>query len=632
MIYVVMGVAGCGKTTIGRMLAGHLGVDFIDADDVHPQANVEKMSRGEPLTDEDRRPWLQILAEKMAELGENGLVVACSALKEDYREILAECGLGIRWIVLEAGHETLADRLRQRAGHFFPADLLASQREVFEPPAGAWFFNAENTPERILERIIEKLDRFECMSTVGVIGLGVMGGNLALNFAENGWNTSIYNREVPGVEEGVASKLAKANPQFENLHVSESIIDFVQSLCRPRVIILMVTAGPAVDAVIDELSVFLNYGDVVIDGGNSYYRDAIRRQAELNPLGVSFIGMGISGGLKGARYGPSMMPGGNPDAYEVVADILQSVAATDPDGNPCCAYIGSGGAGHFVKMVHNGIEYAEMQLLADCYTILRKSLNYTNKQAADLFETWRQNHDSFLLQITVDILRTETDSGEILEMISDVASHKGTGRWTVEEAMKLGVPCDTIAAALFTRQASSRLPLRKAMAESTIGGIESGIKINTENLEGAYALTRLVNHAIGFDMLTAASAEHGWDLHLAAIAKIWTGGCIIRSDLMYDLSEQITPQMKHLFELSHAKAAISTQTGALQTVVAHSATANLPTPVFSAALVYLTNMTTTNLATNLIQAQRDYFGSHGFRLDSDPAGELHHHHWTNGDD
>jgi 6-phosphogluconate dehydrogenase len=614
-IYIIMGVAGAGKTTIGRMLADTLNLPFHDGDDYHSPSNRRKMQSGIPLDDADRTEWLtslHLLAQDLVRA--RGGIIACSALKEKYRTILS-AGIHpqVKWIFLSGGYDLIRQRMEQRQGHYMPIELLQSQFDILEKPSGAITISVDQSPEEIVSQIMQHINASE----IGIIGLGVMGRSLALNFAEKGYRVSLFNRHVPGKEEFVAKKLIEDNPGIlSEAKGFESWIDFVASLALPRKIVLMVDAGPAVDAVLDAILPMLQSGDVVADCGNSHYHDTHRRQLSLQQKQVHYLGVGVSGGEKGARYGPSVMPGGNPEGYAEMKALLESIAARDRHNNACCSYIGKAGAGHFVKMVHNGIEYAEMQLLAEAYGILRHGLQYSPDQIADCFHSWNEGiHNGFLIQLTENILRHRSGEGWVLDEISDITQSKGTGGWTLQAANDLGVASPVIAAALHARFITTMQSL------ASIPGVAQPMQLEIGLLSKALWLARVVNHHFGFELLQAASGKWQWDLNLQEIARIWTNGCIIRSFLMEQLAETLPKSILVSFD------DIETAYRSLISVVQESARTRLHIPCFSAALNALHTLMHHLPTGNLIQAQRDAFGAHGFLRSDDPSGTLHHYPW-----
>ncbi len=439
-VIFILGVSGSGKTTIGQMLAGRMDLQFLDADDFHTPENVEKMRAGIPLTDADRAPWLRSLNQVAVTLAESiGGVIACSALKEAYRSVLSK-GIGsyCTWVFLEGDQALIAKRLKQRHGHYMPAGLLASQFAILEIPRNAIRVSVDATPETIVQRIMKALSP----RPVGIIGLGVMGRNLALNIAGKGFPVSLYNRHVPGSEENVARNFISKHTELKDACGFDDLRAFAESLPKPRRILLMIEAGRAVDDVLDEISQLLSPGDVIADCGNTHCRDTERRMEKCTTHGIHYVGTGISGGADGARHGPAIMAGGDAAGYILIEEILTAIAARDRDDTPCAAYCGPGGSGHYIKMVHNGIEYAEMQLIAEVYGILRHGQGLSPDEIARIFSGWNKGASAgYLLDITVDILRTRQGDGWLLDSISDVAGSKGTGAWSVQAA-------DALAAAI----------------------------------------------------------------------------------------------------------------------------------------------------------------------------------------
>jgi 6-phosphogluconate dehydrogenase len=636
MIFIIMGVSGSGKTTVGIQLASALGLPFYDADDHHPETNVNKMSEGIPLTDSDRQRWLEQLAADMRqwEVG-GGAVVACSALKESYRKILQPPGsvTPYTWIYLEGSPALIKERLAARKGHFMPPVLLDSQFEALEKPNYGLHLNVAQPPEEIVRQIIKKVEDMNPLSEFGLIGLGVMGSSLALNLAGKGVPVAMYNRHVAGKEEGVARKVIEANSDIGSMAGFDDLREFIQSLKRPRKILLMIAAG-AVDYQLDELLPLLEEGDVLIDGGNSFFKDTARRARLGAEKGVHFIGAGISGGEEGARKGPSIMPGGSPDGYKQVEPYLELLAAKDKNGQPCTTYIGQEGAGHFVKMVHNGIEYAEMQLLAETYALLRFYLGCAPEEIVQHFTQWQEEGlRSYLLEITIDILQKKEGDALLLDKILDQAEQKGTGGWSAGAALEYGVPYSPLTEAVMARALSAMKKSRvKAAALYEQNKQEAGKQKPANRtafiaaLKGAYQATRIINHQIGFSLMKEVSKEEGWELNFSEIARIWTNGCIIRSELMEELSEIYKAQE----ELLSAPSIVSRMQDYRQGfayVAAEGLQAGVALPVLSAALNYFLGYITANSPANLLQAQRDYFGAHTYRRIDKPGDAYFHTQW-----
>ncbi len=402
-IYIVMGVSGAGKSSVGQALSKSLKLPFYDGDDYHPQANIDKMRQGIPLEDSDRWGWLKNLNQLAKEaLKKEGAVMVCSALKEVYRQELSkDLSTACEWIYLKGSYELILERIQARAGHFMPPELLQSQFNTLEAPKNAIEINVSAPLSEIIQTLEMRLNE---QKEFGLFGLGVMGKSLARNLARNGFKIALFNRHLAGVEEGVAKNFKDDFPDLKEAAAFDEIAAFVNALETPRKIMLMVNAGPIVDHVIEDLLPFLSKGDILIDGGNSNYKDSKRRLDYLSSRQIQFIGAGVSGGEEGALTGPSIMPGGSKEAYASIQPYLEAIAAKGEDGKPCCSYIGEEGSGHFVKMVHNGIEYVEMELLAEMYAILT-TLGKNPAEIANIFESWKSVSNSYLLEITIDILR-----------------------------------------------------------------------------------------------------------------------------------------------------------------------------------------------------------------------------------
>lgn len=453
-------------------------------------------------------------------------------------------------------------------------------------------------------------------TSFGIIGLGVMGRSLALNILENGHTLSVYNRLAEGEETLVRDFVA--NNTEQTVQGFTELAEFVESLESPRKILMMIKAGPVVDYVIDSLVPLLSAGDILIDGGNSHFVDTKRRSEQLSGQGLHFVGCGISGGEEGARKGPSMMPGGPKQSYEQISTVLESIAAKDKNGNSCCAYIGPDGAGHFVKMIHNGIEYAEMQLLAEVYQLLKQ--NHSNEEIADTLNDWN-NGDlaSYLLEITANILTKKEGDQYLLELILDQAANKGTGSWSSQIALQLAMPTTLMTDAVFARYVSSFKEMRVKLDQNR----QHKLILNADQIKDAYRFARILNHQQGFSLISRASIEYHWKLDLSEVARIWTNGCIIRSAFMEDLvghlktSDELLDNqglMKKLAEMERSTAG----------VFAKSIEAGIPSPALSSAYQYWLGMTTGRSSANLIQAQRDYFGAHTYkRVDEDDSKSFH---------
>jgi 6-phosphogluconate dehydrogenase len=463
------------------------------------------------------------------------------------------------------------------------------------------------------------------LAQIGVTGLAVMGRNLARNFARHGHRVAIHNRTYAKTE----SLLAEAGSEGTFLP-SETMADFVASLERPRRVIIMVKAGPATDAVIDELIPLLETDDIVIDAGNAHFPDTIRREAQLKEHGLHFVGSGVSGGEEGALKGPSIMPGGSRKSYESLGPLLEDIAAK-VDGEPCCTYIGPDGAGHFVKMVHNGIEYADMQLIAEAYDLIKQGTGASAAEIAEIFRTWNEGDlESFLIEITADVLaHTDAESGQaFVDLILDQAEQKGTGRWTVQNALDLGVPITGIAEATFARALSGSLPQREAargkLAAHTQAWDVPDRDAFVEDVRQALYASKVVAYSQGFDQIAAASEEYGWDIDRGAMARIWRGGCIIRARFLNRITEayERDPQLPLLLADDYFADAVGASLAAWRRVVSGAARNGIPTPAFSSSLAYYDGIRAERLPAALIQAQRDFFGAHTYRR-VDKPGSFH---------
>ncbi|VEJ58920.1 NADP-dependent phosphogluconate dehydrogenase [Arachnia propionica] len=470
----------------------------------------------------------------------------------------------------------------------------------------------------------------EQLAQVGVIGMAVMGSNLARNLARRGFRVALYNRTAARTDEVIA--LHGSEGDFAPSH---DLTDFVASLERPRRVILMVKAGGPTDATIDALIPLLEKGDIVVDGGNSFFQDTRRREQRLRDLGLHFVGAGISGGEVGALEGPSIMPGGSPESYEALGPILERIAA-DVNGEPCCTYIGADGAGHFVKMVHNGIEYADMQFIGEAYELL-KALGLGHTEMADIFATWNTGDlDSYLIEITAEVLRkTDPRTGvPLVDVIRDAAGMKGTGTWTVQSALDLGTPVNTIAESVFARAISSSPELRTA-AQAALHGPDRGIRVAdrdvfVEQVRQALWASKVVAYAQGLDEIRMAAAEYGWSIDIAAVARIWRAGCIIRARLLERIrSEYAAGNLVTLLEAPSIVAGLTEAQEGWRTVVAEAVRAGVPVPGFSAALAHYDQARAPRLNAALTQGLRDYFGAHTYRR-IDDEGAFHINWSTDG--
>ena len=461
------------------------------------------------------------------------------------------------------------------------------------------------------------------LADVGVIGMAVMGSSLARNMAHKGYTVAIHNRTFAKTQDMIA-----AHGTEGAFIPSEDIADFVKSLERPRRIVITVQAGKGTDAVINELLGLLEAGDIIVDGGNAFYEDTIRREKLVSEAGFHFVGCGISGGEVGALEGPSMMPGGTPEAYASMGPIFEKISA-QYEGEPCCTYIGTDGAGHFVKMVHNGIEYADMQFIGEAYTLL-KAAGLSNDEMADTFAEWNTGDlDSYLIEITSEVLRqVDAKTGKALvDLIVDAAGMKGTGTWTVQSALKLGVPVNAISEAVFARAISSSPELREhaqAALEGPDGSLHvEDVKAFTDDIRQALWSAKVVAYAQGLDEIRVAAQEYGWDIDVAAVAKIWRDGCIIRAKLLDRISnEYAAGNLITLLEAPSIKAELAKGQDAWRRVVAQAVVTGVPVPGFSSALAYYDQVRAPRLNASLTQGLRDYFGAHTYKR-IDAEGSFH---------
>ncbi|HLR89076.1 MAG TPA: NADP-dependent phosphogluconate dehydrogenase [Atopostipes sp.] len=461
---------------------------------------------------------------------------------------------------------------------------------------------------------------------IGVMGMAVMGKNLALNIESRGYSVSIYNRTTSKAEAVIEENSDK------NLHLQTTVEEFVNSLEKPRRIILMVQAGPGTDAVIQQVLPFLDKGDVLIDGGNTFYRDTMRRNEELEESGVYFIGTGVSGGEEGALLGPSIMPGGQKEAYDLVAPILEKIAAKAPaDGEPTVTYIGPNGAGHYVKMVHNGIEYGDMQLIAESYHIMRDLLELSNDEIAAIFKEWNEGElDSFLIELTADALtKKDPETGKhVVDIILDRAGNKGTGKWTSQSALDLGTPLPLITEAVFARYISALKDERVAASKVLAKPEKKELNINKEEvieeLREALYFSKIMSYAQGFSQMRMASEEYDWNLQYGEIAKIWRAGCIIRARFLQNITDAYdrNENLANLLLDEYFNDIAEKYQQSVRDIVGLSVQAGVPVPAFSSAISYYDSYRSARLPANIIQAQRDYFGAHTYER-VDKEGSFH---------
>ncbi len=466
---------------------------------------------------------------------------------------------------------------------------------------------------------------------IGVIGLAVMGENLILNMESKGFTVACFNRTVSKVD-----RFIEGRAKGKNIIGTHSIEELCDNLASPRKVMLMVKAGKPVDDFIDLLLPYLDEGDIVIDGGNSYFPDTIRRTRFLDGKGIRYVGTGVSGGEEGALHGPSIMPGGNPDAWPHIKPIFQAIAAKVDDGTPCCDWVGSDGAGHYVKMVHNGIEYGDMQMISEAYFLMQHLLGLTPLEMHQVFVDWNRGElDSYLIEITGDILaKVDDETGKpMVDVILDTAGQKGTGKWTSQSALDMGTPAPTVAEAVFARFLSA-IKEERVAASNTLKGprvrFDGDRDAFIEEIRQALYASKICSYAQGFQLMKMAAAEFGWDLNYGQIALMWREGCIIRAQFLGRIKEAFDgqPDLANLLLAGYFKDAIDRSQDAWRRVVATAVTHGIPVPAFSSALAYYDGYRNARLPANMLQAQRDYFGAHTYERVDKPRGEFFHTNWT----
>jgi len=468
------------------------------------------------------------------------------------------------------------------------------------------------------------------LSDIGLIGLAVMGENLILNMASKGFTVTAYNRTTEKVDKFIAGRA-----QGKSIRGAHSVEELVQSLERPRKVMIMVKAGKPVDAVIDQLIPLLEPGDIIIDGGNTHFPDTNRRVELCESKGLKFIGTGVSGGEEGALTGPSIMPGGSKDAWESVKPIFQGISAKVEDGTPCCDWVGEGGAGHFVKMVHNGIEYGDMQLICEAYQIMKELLGMSADEMHEVFADWDNGElDSYLIEITAEILKTKDDDGApLVDKILDTAGQKGTGKWTGVAALEMGIPLTLIGEAVFARCLSAQKDERVEASKVLKGPsatFEGDKKAFIEDIRNALFAAKIVSYAQGYVLMREAAKEYGWNLNYGGIALMWRGGCIIRSAFLGNIKEAFdnNPALSNLLLDPYFQKRVDAAQQGWRNVVATAVVNGVPTPTLSSALAYFDGYRHERLPANLLQAQRDFFGAHTYERIDKPRGEYFHTNWT----
>ena len=465
---------------------------------------------------------------------------------------------------------------------------------------------------------------------IGLIGLAVMGENLILNMESKGFTVACFNRTVSKVD-----RFIEGRAKGKNIIGCHSIEELCDNLKKPRKVMLMVKAGEAVDSFIDTLLPQLEDGDIIIDGGNSHFPDTIRRTEYVESKGKLYIGTGVSGGEEGALKGPSLMPGGSPKAWESIKPIFQKIAARTDDGEPCCDWVGENGAGHFVKMTHNGIEYGDIQMICETYQMMKEGLGISNQEMHDVFTEWNKGElDSYLIEITRDILAYKDEDGnEVAELILDTAGQKGTGKWTAIEALNLGQPLTLIGEAVFARCLSALKEERVAASKILTGprpGFKGDKKAFIEDLRQTLYASKIVSYAQGYQLMRAAAKEYNWNLNNGGIALMWRGGCIIRSVFLGKIKEAFdkNPKLENLLLDPFFKDAVEKAQSAWRRVVTAAIQMGVPIPAMSSALAYYDGYRHDRLPANLLQAMRDYFGAHTYERVDKPRGEFFHTNWT----
>ncbi len=475
----------------------------------------------------------------------------------------------------------------------------------------------------------------EAKVDIGLIGLAVMGQNLVLNMEDHGYTVAVYNRTLSKVDDFIAG-----SAQGRNIIGTHSIEEFVGALKRPRRVMLLVKAGEPVDAFIEKLIPHLEAGDIIIDGGNSNYNDTIRRTETVESKGLLYIGTGVSGGEEGARHGPSIMPGGSPEAWPHVKDILQDIAAKVEDGAdgspsvPCCDWVGEDGAGHYVKMTHNGIEYGDMQLTSESYYLMKHLLGMSNEEMHYTFAEWDKGKlDSYLIEITRDILGFKDEEGRyVIDYILDTAGQKGTGKWTAISSLEMGIPLTLITEAVLARFLSALLEDRKTASQVLVGPevqFSGDRAAFIQDLHDALYASKIMSYTQGYMLMRAAAAEYGWNLNYGGIALMWRGGCIIRSAFLGKIKEAFDkePGLTNLLLDDYFQAEVDAAQPAWRRVVAQAVEAGIPVPAMSSALAFYDGYRRERVSANMIQAQRDYFGAHTYERVDRPRGEFFHTDW-----
>ena len=648
-----MGVCGSGKTTVAERIAEGLSVPFIEGDQLHPKPNVDKMSNGIPLTDDDRWPWLEaITVECDGVLREHdSVVVSCSALRQDYRRIL-RLGENDTWFVYLRGTKALIEqRMAARSGHFMPSQLIESQFDTLEDPCGeprVFAVDIDQSLDQIhlscvqglglvddvelfgtsmnLETEMQSEVNYRSAAHLGLVGLGVMGRNLAENILNKGYRLNAFDISQ--------DLLADAAPLFVDGNTCFNDLDqLIRATERPRCILLLIKAGNAVTEILQELAPKLDTGDMVVDLGNSHYQETEKRIHFAAEFGLKFIGCGISGGAEGARVGPALMAGGDEIARSHLEPLLKDIAA-HYQGAPCVSWNAGGGTGHFVKMVHNGIEYADMQLISECYQLMRDVLGFSASRIADVFRDWNDGPlESFLIDSTSKIFDAKTEQGEPwIDLILDKAEQKGTGAWSLKAALEYGAPATLISASVLARvvssfkslrqQHSKLMPLGRAALEREIDQSDF-----VDTLGRALFCAKVLNYVQGFMLLTEYAREKALHLDMVGIASGWRAGCIIRGRLLDDIVLAYGDScVSNLLDAAVFREVLTRDNDAMRSVLKVAIDSEIPLVGMASAVGFFDAIRTDRSSANLIQAQRDFFGAHKIERINRP-GEFIHIDW-----
>jgi len=652
MKILVMGVSGCGKSAVGKALADQLNMPFLDGDDFHPSKNIEKMSQGIPLTDGDRLSWLQTLNQQFQ--NHDQVVIACSALKQSYRNILRQENFDLITLYLDGSEAVIWSRLQHRENHYFKGkSLLQSQLSTLEVPDKDEAINIPidqplnnviNQCLTSINNINQKATMTQQRSDIALIGMGVMGKSLALNLLDHGFRVTGYDTDQKRME--IAQEAAN---RLENAHfiTSSDLKVVLDSLVTPRVIALSVPAGNTVDVVIDALlENGLSPEDIVIDTGNSLWTDSIFRTEQYSGR-LHFFSTAVSGGEEGARFGPSLMASGNAAVWHHVEPMWHAISAkidtngkaqdSLASGEPCAAYIGPAGSGHYVKMVHNGIEYADMQLICEAYQILKDIAGLSSMEIGKIFEQWNQGVlNSYLMEISADILQQQdpVTGAPLVDVILDKAGSKGTGLWTALNSLEVASAAPTIIQAVVSRAISSQRGLRQSLSESyAVEPKTADFENKTDlinHLHDALFCSKICAYAQGFALMSETATQQSWTLNFSEIARIWRGGCIIRAAFLQTISDTFeqTPNLIHLLLAPSFQDEIKSRLSNWRLLCAEVCIQGVAAPAILSSLSYFDAITANQSPANLLQAQRDFFGAHTYRRTDQPEDQSFHIKWA----